>query len=305
MHGGARPWEYGLIDFSANINPWHPEIKIENCDRYPYGNFDDIVSEFAGKDAAVVGGITEAIYLAFLMKKGDVTVMRHTYGEYERVARIFGRNVHHVEGLNPHAEDFTVPKNGIVFLSNPNNPTGIMKDDEFVKALADECCDKNALLFLDEAYIDFSRRKYEIENSCVLRARTFTKSFGLPGIRVGYVLDFVEEIKKIRMPWSIGCSGASFLNFLAERGWEFLKETIPKIVEERERIEKILGIHTDANFFLMEVGDAREFTAFARKRGVLVRDCTSFHLPRLIRFSIRRREENDILIETIEEWRGR
>ena len=304
MHGGAKPWEYGLIDFSSNINPWHPHIKIRNCDRFPYGHFDDVVSEFSHREAAVVGGITEAIYLAFLLRDGDITVMRHTYSEYERIARIFRRQVHHVDDVNPDAENFKVPKRGIVFLCNPNNPTGIMKDDEFIKALADECCDRDSLLFIDEAYIDFSTRKLNIDHNCVLRARTFTKSFGLPGIRVGYVLDFVDEIKKIRMPWSIGCAGASFLNFLSEGGREFLRETIPKIIEEKERIEKILGINTDANFFLMDVGDAQAFTAFARKRGILVRDCTSFHLPRHIRFSVRRIDENDILIETIEEWRS-
>jgi len=302
LHGGARPWEYDLIDFSANLNPWHPEFPIENCHRYPYGEFDEIVSEFVGRECAVIGGITEAIYLSFLLKEGDVITMRHTYSEYARVAKIFGRSVHYVEGLNPQPEDFYIPKNGIVFLCNPNNPTGIMKDRDFVKTLADECCDRNSLLFLDEAYIDFSGMDFDLDEECVLRVRSFTKLFGLPGIRVGYVLSLVDEIKKIRMPWSIGCAGASFLKFLENHGREFLKETLPKIIEERERIGKILGLKSSANFFLLNVGDADSFCSFARKRGILVRNCKSFYLPQYIRFSVRRRWENDILLEAIGEW---
>ena len=301
MHGGARPWEYDLLDFSSNLNPWHPEIKIENCERYPYGNFDEIVSNFVGGEAAVTAGITEAIYLAFLLKKGDVTVMRHTYGEYSRVARIFKRKIHYAEGLDPDLEDFHIPRNGLVFLCNPNNPTGILKDEEFVNFLADSACDRNSLLFLDEAYIDFAR-ELRIKEDCVIRARTFTKSFGIPGIRVGYVITFVDEFRKIRAPWGIGCAGASFLKWLESNGREFLNRTIPKIVDERERISKILNLKSSANFFLLNVGNGRKFKEFAKSRGVLVRDCASFHLENYVRFSVRRREENDVLINTIKEW---
>ncbi len=301
MHGGARPSEYNLVDFSANINPWHPEIEIRDCERYPYGDFDKIVANFVGKEVAVTAGITEAIYLIFLLKEGDVTVMRHTYGEYERVAKIFKRKIHYVEGLDPNFEEFYIPRNGIIFLCNPNNPTGIMKGEKFVNALVDMACDKNSLVFLDEAYVDFSR-EIRIKGDCVVRARTFTKVFGIPGIRVGYVTAHLDEFRRIRGPWGLGCAGASFLHWLMENGREFLDATIPKILKERDRISNILNLKSDANFFLLNVGSGKDFREFAKNNRVLVRDCSSFGLPEYIRFSVRRREENDILIETIEKW---
>ncbi len=66
-------------------------------------------------------------------------------------------------------------------------------------------------------------------------------------------------------------------------------------------MEKALGVKSDANFFTMHVGDARETVETLKKRGILVRDCTSFDLPEYVRFSVRKPEDNGRLIEALKE----
>ncbi len=309
MHGGARPGEYHLIDFSSNLNPYGVEISLSpDYHRFPYCDGDSIIEEVYGVEGAVVAGITEAIYLVHLLRSGLVVAMKHTYGEYSRVARLFGRRVVEVPGMHPAVGDFPVPERGIVFLCNPNNPTGHLYSEDEVEELASEVRRKGAILVVDEAYADFVPMPHSSVEEGVLYLRSFTKSYGIPGIRVGYVYgdpSLVKRVKNLRMPWGIGAAGCAFLEFLREDRGAFLRRTLPRIREERERMAGRLKLKSEANFFLMDVGSAGDFVAFARRNGLLVRDCTSFGLPRHIRFSIRRRVENEVLLHVIEMWRSR
>jgi len=307
-HGGAR--EEGLIDFSASLNPYPPEWLDEMfkrakeiSNRYPYyEKLEESLSELIGEEVTVTAGITEALYLlGILALRGrKVIIPEHTYGEYERVTRIFGGTV--AKGPNePEKLARLVEKDSVVFFCNPNNPDGRFYRVKEIKPLLDAVEDSKALLVLDEAFIDFVKNPESPEGENVVKLRTFTKSYGLPGIRVGYVIGFPDAFKSVRMPWSIGSTGVAFLEFLLEDGLEHLRKTMPLIWREKERLERALDVKSDANFFIKRVGDAKKAVESLKKRGILVRDCASFGLPEYIRFSVRKPWENEKLIRALKE----
>ncbi len=307
-HGGSR--EEGLLDFSASLNPYAPEWldemferSKEISDRYPYyEKLEEGLAELIGEPLTVTVGVTEALYLIGILalRRRKAIIPEHTYGEYERVARIFGAEV--IKGPNePEMLAELVERNSVVFFCNPNNPDGRFYRIKELKPLIDAVEDRKALLILDEAFIDFIEKPESPEGENVVKLRTFTKSYGLPGIRVGYVIGFEEAFKSVRMPWSIGSTGVAFLEFLLKDGFEHLRRAMPLIRREKERIEKALGVKSDASFFIKRVGDAKEFVEATKKRGILVRDCESFGLPEFVRFSVRKPEENDKLIEAFRE----
>jgi len=307
-HGGAR--EEGLLDFSASLNPYPPEWLDEMFERakeisnrYPYyEGLEEELAELVGELLTLTAGITEALYLlGILALRGKkVIIPEHTYGEYERVARIFGARV--VKGPNePEKIAELVERNSVVFFCNPNNPDGKFYSVRELEPLIDAVEDKGALLVLDEAFIDFVKKPESPEGGNIVKLRTFTKSYGLPGIRVGYVVGFEDAFKSVRMPWSIGSTGVAFLEFLIKDGFGHLKKTMPLIWREKERLERALGVKSDANFFIKRVGNAEDFVETLKKRGILVRNCASFGLPEYVRFPVRTPPENDRLIS---EFRG-
>ncbi|ACS33047.1 Histidinol-phosphate aminotransferase (hisC) [Thermococcus gammatolerans EJ3] len=309
-HGGAR--EEGLLDFSASLNPYPPgwldemfKRAKEISNRYPYyERLEEELEGLVGEPLIITAGITEALYLlGILALRGKKAIIpEHTYGEYERVSWIFGARV--VKGPNePEKLAELVERNSVVFFCNPNNPDGRFYSVRELKPLLDAVEDRGALLVLDEAFIDFVKKPDSPKGENIVKLRTFTKSYGLPGVRVGYVLGFEEAFRSVRMPWSIGSTGVAFLEFLIEDGFEHLRRTMPLIWREKERIEKALGVKSDANFFIKRVGNAEGFVDAMKKRGILVRNCESFGLPEYIRFSVRKPEENEMLIRAFKSMR--
>ncbi len=307
-HGGAR--EEGLLDFSASLNPYLPEWVDEMFERakalskrYIYWEkLEEELSNLIGENVTVTAGITEALYLLGILamkERRKVIIPKHTYEEYERIARIFNAEV--IKAPNsPEALAECVAKRSIVFFCNPNNPDGRYYSPRKLKPLIQAVEDTDSLLVLDEAFIDFVKNAKSPEGENIVKLRTFTKSYGLPGIRVGYVIGFSEAFKSVRMPWSIGSSGYAFLEFVIKDEFQHLKKTMPLIWKEKERIEKALNVKSDANFLIKNVGDAKIFVKGMKKKGILVRNCSSFGLPEYVRFSVRKKWENDILIEHLQ-----
>ncbi len=307
-HGGARKEDSGLIDFSYSVNPYRPpflkDLLKTDLSVYPYCEYleDKIKEKYRIEGEVVIGaGITELLYMvSFTFKGKEAQLMLHTYGEYERMAKIFKMKINYVKDIDPYFNSFNLKK-GVIFFSNPNNPTG--KYYRNINELF-EIAEKNgSFVILDEAFIDFSKEKNEFYGDNVIVLRSFTKSFGLPGIRAGYAFGerkIIEKMKYFRMPWSMGGLGCKFIEY-ALNSDSYLKSSIEKIWIERERISLKTGLKTDANFFLAEMG-RKGIKEELKKYGLLVRDCTSFHLPTAIRFSIRKKKDNEILLEALEKY---
>ncbi len=302
-HGGRI--EDGFLDFSISINPYQPDWKKEiflkaekNSTRYTY--FEDLdreLGKLVGEDVAITSGATEGIYLSLtFLKNLDIDwiiIPNPTYSEYERVSRIFGCRVVKTKA-NPQDLAGKVRKNSAVFFCNPNNPDGKYFSPKELRPLIEAVEDSDSILIIDEAFKDFVKGFESPDGDNIIKIRTFTKSYGMPGIRAGYVAGFSNEFQALRMPWSIGSVGHAFIEKVIDDGFDFLRNTMPKIWEEKERIEKALSVKSDANYFLMKF-DA----SLLKSKKILVRDCKSFGLNGFIRFSVRRPEENTKLIEAI------
>jgi len=345
VHGAAV--KYGILpqeilDFSSSVNPLGPSAKALEAAKnafstvaaYPdsYSNIlrDAIASRHPGvtKDNIVVGnGSTELMYLfadAFL-KKGEKALMAApTFGEYEAAVRKTGESVKFVRlsgDFQIEAEAFQNAMAGckMVFLCNPNNPTGKLIPTKTLVAILDAALAQDILVFLDEDFLEFVDNEKELSmigrldkypNLFILRS--FTKIFGLTGLRVGYGITS-KEIADIllcsKIPWNVNCLGQAAA-VAAIEDEEHLKVTLDLIKTEKAWLQKELaqldGFRFEApavNFFFINIEQTGQ-TANALKhrmleQGILIRDCSSFvGLNEFyIRVAVKTHAENVRLIE--------
>ncbi|MGC8645237.1 MAG: aminotransferase class I/II-fold pyridoxal phosphate-dependent enzyme [Thermoplasmata archaeon] len=309
-HGGAREGEENLIDFSYSANPYKPPflkraLERAKIDRYPYCE-DRLERGIKEKfkiemDVVLTAGITEQIsIISSYFRKRRIVSLRSTYGEYSRTARLQGSKLRIIDLPDPDLSDLVIEKGDLFFFANPNNPTG--KYYRYVNELANMAETKGFMLALDEAFIDFidTKTNYEM-NENVIVMRSFSKAYNISGIRIGYAIaqkNLADEFRERRLPWGIGSIGCALVEeILKDR--RFLDSSLEKVRGERTRISEATGLRTDANYFLASVGDGRSARERLKSKGILVRDCTSFGLRDAIRFSIRTRKDNDILLSAL------
>lgn len=217
--------------------------------------------------------------------------------------------------LEAMAEAFT-PETRLVFLDNPNNPSGTVigrkKFETFIGRVPD-----NVLIVLDEAYIEFANPEQTITgldylsgSPPVISLRTFSKAYGLAGLRVGYGVmpsEVADYVNRVRQPFNVN-SLAQVAALAALDDGQFLQET-QKVVREglaflyKELAKmQIRTLPTQTNFFLMEVGyDGRQVYEAMLRRGVIVRAMNAYGLDNYIRISVGRPEENQRFITALKE----
>jgi histidinol-phosphate aminotransferase len=329
-HGGEQDGTE-VIDFSVNLNPYGPPdfvpevIKeaIEEIQLYPDTECSDLRERISQKfgcetDEVLVGaGVSELIQLvALAFMKNRALMPQHTYGEYAVAAKMMGAEIKRIEmpelRINPELIVDVMKPDDVVFLCNPNNPTGQYLVKNEVTQILEAAERVDALVVLDEAYVDFVRYafpayKFHTRNMIILRS--LTKSFAIPGVRVGYAIASEENLKamtKIKVPWSVSVFAQKIgAAVISTEGDDFLAETVEKIERSKEEIENTFGVHADANFYAFDVGNAREAKRELLGNGIMVRDCTSFGLPSHIRFSVRTDEENELLKYSLFKWKSK
>ncbi len=201
----------------------------------------------------------------------------------------------------------------LVFVASPNNPTGNAVPPGDLERLVRGC---PGLVLVDEAYADFcgqdfARRVREFENLIV--SRTFSKSHGLAGLRVGYGLAnrrLMARMLPAKTPLTLpAISEAIALEALADK--TFMRETVEAVKRERVRLAegaRGLGLRpepTDANFMIIDLGRASApARAFLKGKGILTRDMGDFKgLENYLRVTVGRQEHNDRLIGALGEWK--
>ena len=284
-------------------------------------------------DNILIGsGSTELIRLAALayFGKGDkVLIIEPAYGEYELACRIAGASV--IKQPLSERDAFLPDINETVrlinqyhprgiFICNPNNPTGrYLSRADFEKILRSI---KDSLFVLDEAYIDFldsywtsldfvSHSSLRAERSNLLVLRSMTKDYAMAGLRLGYGVAKKEIITNLRLicpPWNVNAI-AQKAGVIAIASEDYLKRCQGELREAKTYLEKELSnlgfppLPSEANFFLVKVGDAPKFRRELLKQKILVRDCTSFGLPQYIRIATRTLPECQRLVAAIKEIR--
>jgi threonine-phosphate decarboxylase len=341
-HGGriieASEVVPGLIDYSANFNPYlHPGIKVATEQasnalyRYPdhaYRRFREAVSEYLGVSSSTIvpgNGSVELIRLCAwaLLKRGDkVIIPAPTFCEYELASRLSG-----AEPLLVPAWDEQELKRDIlsclasedvrmVFLCNPNNPTGKGLGRDAVLDIASECRENQTFLLVDEVFIELADPAKSIARADldgVLVLRSLTKSFSIPGMRASYGLtnaEFARQLNSLRVPWNVNAVAEAVTIALLKDCKSYLNASRAKITTQRawlsRELAKISGLRpleSEANFMMVDVSgtslSSGDFAQRMKRHGCLVRDCQTFRLTgaNYIRIAVRTKAENIRLLQ--------
>jgi threonine-phosphate decarboxylase len=331
-----------ILDFSSSVNPLGPSKKALEAAKkafnqiaaYPDSNSNELRQVIAGhfgglsKGNVVIGnGSTELMYLfaEVFLKKGDKAVMPvPTFGEYESAVRKTGEAPKFVKlgkTFNIETEVFKreLADAKLVFLCTPNNPTSKLIPQETLKSVIEAALEQNTFVFLDEDFLEFVENEKALTminkikkypNLFILRS--FTKIFGLTGLRVGYGIANEEIIKVLscaKIPWNVNCL-AQAAAVAALRDEEHLRVTRELIKKEKVWLQGELGKFgsfkfstPDANFFFIDIRKSgltgSEIKNKMLKQGILIRDCTSFKgLDEFyIRVAVKTHVENERLVE--------
>lgn len=337
-HGGLNPRElqrYGIspadvIDFSVNTNPFGPSPRVAaalravNFSAYPdrdCARLTEVIADGSRVRVSEVltgNGASELIWLighALLKPGDDVIILGPTFGEYRRAAEALRAQVYEVRADPP---DFTIPldellgqieriKPRLVFICNPNNPTGQVLSDSEVDRLRIVCGEQTTLV-VDEAYRAFYDGRFlgrGLEPNQIL-LRSMTKDFAMAGVRLGYVVaerSLVDSLKAIQPAWSVNAyaqaAGLAALEDLA-----YYSDTLAQLAElKRQFFADFLAtglefVPSAVHYGLVDVGKpARLVREKLLRQGIQVRDCASFGLPTHVRLSTRLPHDTTRLIE--------
>jgi len=340
-HGGniyniGYRYRNGIFDFSANINPLGIPLevrklldrRIDTLIRYPDPQARRLKAVIARywnvKEGNVLvgNGSTELIYLVLnAFRSASVTIPVPSFTEYERAARIAGNKVTFIRLLERdgfYLKGSRIKNCGMLFLGNPNNPTGnlIMRNRTDMETLP------AGRVVIDESFMDFlpDEKEHTLigrakETKKIIVLRTFTKFFALAGLRVGYAIahqDTIRVLQRFQMPWSVNV----FAQAAAECALfqkDYIRRSRQTIEEERvflynavDRIEGLRPYPSVANFLLVKTEGNRSTSTRLKerlmKKGILIRDCANFRGldERFIRVAVRSRKENMRLIKALE-----
>jgi histidinol-phosphate/aromatic aminotransferase/cobyric acid decarboxylase-like protein len=249
-----------------------------------------------------------------------VLVPTPSFGEYTNQSMLAGGDIVKVkigqDGL-PIIDDRQLAQAKLLFLCNPNNPTGKLLSAEQVTALADRCEASETFLLVDEAFIELSEPEESVaalapERESLFVMRSLTKSFGVPGLRLGFGVtnaDLARILNLARIPWSIGSVAAAAGEYLLGCD-EHLMRSRQIIKTEALWLQSALRelglepVPSSVNFILVNISpcgiDSDELADRTMQEGVLVRDCQSFGLGKsYIRVAVRGRSENERLISAL------
>ena len=331
--------EYGIqgsIKLASNENPLGPsplaidaiQKAMGNLHRYPDGAghvLSQEVAAFCGVSAGnvVLGNGSDDIIgmltRTFLRPGDEVLMPQPSFLMYDICARSAG-----AVPVPVPLDELAIDLDGMldrigertrmIFLTNPHNPTGtIIAHNAFNEFMAN--VPSNLLVVIDEAYIEFVRDPSCLQSIALLdeerpliALRTFSKLYGLAGLRIGYgimPLPIAELLNRVRQPFTtntlaqIGAAAA-----LKDRA--FVKQTLELIHSGLEYLYKALNdmglrfFPTQANFFLIDVQrPAMEIFEALLQKGVIVRAMTSYGFPEYIRINVGRPSENRRFIEAL------
>ena len=329
-----------IIDFSSNVNPLgcHPGVKkylkkqLNQINVYPDSESTKLRSNlkwFTGinKSQILVGnGATEIIYnfcSTFVNKKSKVLIPCPTFSEYEKAVKFFGGKIINFKSLNfnKDLEKFLakIPTKGIIFFCNPNNPTGEILSKKNMEKIIKTAEKKSTLVFVDETFIELVPNSFPSlvktikshENLFILRS--FTKSFGLAGLRIGYALGskkIIGILQRIKIPWNVNyvaqtaASAALCYSDFLEKSRKNIKKENLFLMNSLSKLKWMSCFNSSTNFILIKTKiNSKILQKKLLKKNILVRDCSTFCglNENYIRIAIKNRKENQILVKALGE----
>jgi len=342
IHGGKIPTknsDHKIIDFSSNITPLGipksaKSIIKKNLDKvqfYPDPNSETVISNLEKythlpKSNIIVGnGAIEILYnfcFAFLSKTTKVLIHVPTFQEYETAVKLSNCKISYFNSLNlsVNIDLFIsqIPKNGCIFLCNPNNPTGELLSKKELLFIIIAAKKLKTIVFIDECFIELVPKSNESVLSYVKKydnifiLRSLTKSFGLPGLRIGYACGSKEIIKilqKIKIPWSVNSLAQDAANVVI-KNVSHIKKSNLIIKKELKYLENSISmlngfecISSSTNFILIKTKyDSTKLQRKLLKSKILIRDCKNFRGldNHYIRIAVKSHKDNVKLVTALE-----
>ena len=326
---------HGIAKLASNESPFGSSPKAvaavkawaENAWLYPDGGCYELKNKLAAKrgvvpEQLIIGNgsneIIELLCHCFLNEQTSLVAAEHAFVVYRLMAKLFGAKYIEVpdpgfiHDLDAMAQAITEDTR-LVFIANPNNPTGTMVDGVMIERFLDRIPDHVIAVF-DEAYHEFLEEPPDTigqvrkgKNVCVMR--TFSKAQGLAALRIGYGIapkEIADLLNRARQPFNANAiAQAGALAALGDD--EHVSRTVDNNAEGLAFFEKSFdqrGLHyveSKANFVLVEVGDGDAVFAGMLSRGVIVRAMRGYKLPEWVRISVGTKEENERCIEVLDE----
>jgi len=329
--------DYGvkdIIKLASNENPLGPspmalkaiQETLAKLNRYPDGGCHDLVKKLSDKfnvapDNIVLGNgsddIIGMLVLAFLRPGDEAVLPKPSFLMYDIAVRSVGATPVYVplkflsidlEGMKERIS----PNTRMIFICNPNNPTGTIVSaqdfDAFIHAIP-----QDIVVVVDEAYIEFARDKncvsavrYADMGRPVVTLRTFSKVYGLAGLRVGYGImaqEIAALLNRVRHPFNVnsvaqtGAAAALEDTAFFEKTIRLIHEGLDFFYESFDRLG-IKYVPTQANFFLIEVSkDANKVFESLLRLGIIIRSMASYGYSNYIRVNAGLPEENTRLVD--------
>jgi len=326
---------HDIIKVASNENPLGPspialaalERALQQLHLYPDGNAFYLKQRLAARlgltpQNLILGNgsneIIEFVGHALLQPGSNIVVSQYCFAIYPIVALMFGAEVITVPA-HKHGHDLpamlkaVTPQTRILFVANPNNPTGTLAPKEDLQRLVEQIPD-HVLLVIDEAYIEFLDDPLDLlawvrENRKpnLLLMRTFSKIYGLAGLRIGYGIGptpLVAALEKIRQPFNINAM-AQTAALAALDDQEHIDRTRHNNREGLAFLQQAaqsLGLEfvpSHANFLLVRVGAGQTVFQRMQEKGVITRPMGGYGLPEWIRISVGTPGENQRCVEAL------
>jgi len=355
IHGGDAYDEDGmpvdgLLDFSISINPLGMPQRaldaaiqaLEGATIYPDFACRRLVSELAAfenidrKNIFCSNGASDIIFrLAYALKPAKILVVAPSFADYERAGRAVGAKVifHKLKqenGFQLQKEIISTVRAyspDIVFICNPNNPTGILAGLDVVEELAAACDFVGSVLLVDECFMDFVQNAHRYSAKTLLGKyknlivlKSFTKIFAMPGLRLGYALceneALLDRMRFCGPDWAVSnVAQVAGIAALTD-GRDYIEKSVLYVQKERERITsavKPMGFMlypSSANFIFFQCQWGVDLRDILFKKGILVRDCRNFAMLEhgYFRSAVLTYEKNTCFLEALKEveisWRN-
>ncbi len=332
--------ESSIVKLASNENPLglSPKAKaamlvaMDDLARYPDGNGFELKSKIAaryqvGMDQIVLGNgsndVLELVARTFLTAADSAVYSQYSFAVYQLAVQGVG-----AEGIETRAVEYghdlqamlaaIRPNTKLVFIANPNNPTGTLASAAEVTEFMEQC-PANVLVVLDEAYTEYLPQEKQLDSIGLTRrfpnlivSRTLSKAYGLAGLRVGFAITsapVADLMNRVRQPFNVN-SLAQAAAVAALDDIDFLRETVRINSEGMRQITdafvrlNIAFIPSYGNFVAFHCGDAAALNRFMLENGVIVRPLAGYRMPNSLRVSIGLPEENARFIEVLERALG-
>ena len=335
IHGGDIYSHKNVIDYSANCNPFGVPRGVakaiceaaERINHYPDVNASELrkaLSEHIGvaENRIFFGsGAAEVIFnIAFGLKPKKALLTAPSFAEYKEALDAAGTQIEYYRTyeekgyeIQDNILDFIEDDLDIMFICNPNNPTGTLASKGLISRVAEKCREKSVVLVVDECFMDFTaaqdscsvmRMIDNFDNIIILKA--FTKIYAMAGVRLGYCLcansSIMEALDKVRQPWNLS-NLAQSAGMAALKEEQYVKDSLKAVNSERKRLIEALSemgfkiYGSKANYIFFK--GREDLYERALEKGFLIRDCSNYEgLDKgYYRIAVKLAAENDKLLD--------